>query len=239
MSIYAAVRGGILYLATWSPGNGGGANDHFIFVSDQLLSSASAPAPWAKAGSVAVASNKPFIGAESATTYCGWFNAPGSSKVVKSATSSGQLEGTIDLAAAFGSLPDTIYVAAAAYQTADGGLLAAQGPAGNNDGNIDPAEFMPLSLVAIRDENSDGKFDRLDPAMDFIISQASQANGVRTIGWNSVPGKTYQLEYSDQLGGGWMSVGTPKTAGTFDLVLSDQDSSGIPNRFYRVRLVNP
>jgi hypothetical protein len=237
MTIYAAVRGGILYLATWSPGNSGGANDHFIFATDQLLGSASAPAPWAKAGLVAAAANKPFIAAESATAYCGWFNAPGSSQVVKSATNGGQLEGTIDLVAAFGSLPQTVYVAAAAYQTADGGLLAAQGPVGNNDGNIDPGEFMPILLAAIKDENSDGVFDRLDPALDFVISQISQTNGIRTISWNSVPGKTYQLEFCDQLGGQWFDLNGPKSAGMADLTLSDQDSSNSLGRFYRVRLV--
>jgi len=236
MTIYAAVRGGILYLATWSPGNTGGANDHFIFATDQLLPAATAPAPWAKAGTVAAATNKPFIGAESVTSYAGWFNAPGSSQVIKSAANSGQLEGTIDLIGAFGSIPQTIYVAAAAYQTADSGALAAQGPAGNGDGNIDPSEFMPLAVVAIKDENSDGKFDRLDPALDFVISQVALANGMRTITWNSVPGQSYQLDYCDQLGGQWFTLGAPKTAGTTDLVLSDEDSS-TTTRFYRARLL--
>lgn len=237
MTVYAAVRGGTLYVATWSPGNnGGGTNDHFIFVSDQMLASASVPAPWAKAGNVATAANRPFIGAESASTYAGWFNAPVSSQVAKAPSNSGQIEGTIGLAAAFGSIPQTIFVASAAYQTADAGLLAAQGPTGNGDGNMDPGEFMSLAVAAIRDENADGKFDRLDPALDFVISQLSLANGVRTIGWNSVPGKTYQLEYVDQLGGQWLSFGTTKVAGPGELTLSDQDSSSA-SRCYRVRLV--
>ena len=47
MVLYAAVRGTTLYVATGSPGTSG-PNDNFIFVSDQLLPSASAPAPWAK-----------------------------------------------------------------------------------------------------------------------------------------------------------------------------------------------
>ena len=72
MTIYAAVRNGILYLATWSPGNSGGANDHFIFITDQLLPAASAPAPWVKAGAVAVATNKPFIGGESSNNFANW-----------------------------------------------------------------------------------------------------------------------------------------------------------------------
>ena len=61
MVLYGAVRGTTLYVATWSPGTNG-PNDHFIFVSDQLLPAATAAAPWAKAGTVAVAANKPLPG---------------------------------------------------------------------------------------------------------------------------------------------------------------------------------
>jgi len=239
MTIYAAARGGILYLATWSPGNSGGANDHFIFVTDQVLPTASAAAPWAKAGLVATAANKPFIGGESLSTYCGWFNAPATSKVVKSAASSGQLEGTIDLAAAFGSVPETIYVAAAAYATADGGALAAQAPVGNGNGNIDPAEFMSLPLVAIKDENADGKYDRLDPAIDFVFAQIARSGGTTAVTWNSVPGKTYQVESATQPGGAWNPFGTQMTAGPGQITLSTSDSSAGSSWFYRVRLVNP
>ena len=46
MVLYGAVRGTTLYVATWSPGTNG-PNDHFIFVTDQLLPSATAAAPWA------------------------------------------------------------------------------------------------------------------------------------------------------------------------------------------------
>ena len=237
MTIYAAVRGQILYVATWSPS--GGASDHFIFVSDQLLAFASAMSPWAKAGAVAVATNKPFIGGESAGNFCGWSNAPDGSQAVKAATNGGQMEGTIDLVAAFGSVPQTIYVAAAAYLTADGGALVGQGPAGNGDGNLDPPEFMPLSIAALRDENADGIFDRLDPARDFVIAQITRNGGVTAITWNSVPGKTYQVDSRDQMGDSWMPLNNPVTAATGEIMLSINDSSDVPSRFYRVRLVNP
>lgn len=240
MNIYAAVRGGILYVATWSPGSNGGANDHFIFVTDQLLGSASIASPWAKAGTVALATNKPFIGAEGTTNYAGWFNAPASSQVVKAPDNTGQLEGTIDLISAFGSIPQTIYVAAAAYQTADGGSLAAQGPAGNGDSNIDPGEFMPLPIVAIKDENSDGKYDRLDPAMDFVVTRIVRGpGGGTTIMWNSVPGKNYQLEFCDSLGATWNELGNQVTATPGQVTLSVNDSANPASRYYRARLVNP
>ena len=239
MTIYAAVRGGILYLATWSPGNSGGANDHFIFVTDQLLPSAAAAAPWAKAGLVATAATKPFIGGESLSSFCGWFNAPASAKVVKSVSNGGQMEGTIDLLATFGSVPNTIYVAAAAYATANGGALTVEAPIGNGDGNIDPAEFMPLSIAAIRDENGDGKYDRLDPALDFVVAQITRTNGTTTIKWNSVPGKNYQVETAGQLGGTWGLLGGPMMAGPGQLTLSADDPSGVLSGFFRVRLLNP
>ncbi len=86
MTIYAALRGTRLYVATWSPGNSG-PNDHFILVSDALLPSASANAPWAKAGQVAVATSKPFLATESQNSYVAWFNAPAGSQAVKSASS--------------------------------------------------------------------------------------------------------------------------------------------------------
>jgi len=188
---------------------------------------------------VAVAANKPFIGGESASDYCGWFNAPVFSPVVKSSANDGQMEGTIDLAAVFGSVPQTIYVAAAAYATADGGALVGQGPAGNGDGNLDPPEFMPLSIAALRDEDADGKFDRLDPARDFVIAQITRNGGVTAITWNSVPGRTYQVDSRDQMGDSWIPLNNPVTAATGEIMLSINDSSDVPSGFYRVRLVNP
>jgi hypothetical protein len=158
---------------------------------------------------------------------------------MKSATSSGQMEGTIDLAAAFGTIPQTIYVAAAAYATANGGALAAQGPAGNVDLNIDPNEFLALPIVAIKDENADGKYDRLDPARDFIVWQIARAGNVTTVSWNSVPGKTYQVESCDQIDGTWVSVGGQAIAGPGQITLSANDAIAMSGRFYRVRLVNP
>ncbi len=239
MTIYAALRGSILYLATWSPGNSAGPNDHYIFVTDQLLVSATAPAPWSKTGLVAIAATKPFIGGESLSSFCGWFNAPAASVAVKSAANSGQMEGTIDLAAAFGTVPPTVYVAAAAYATANAGILAAQGPLGDGNGNIDPNEFMPLSTVALKDENADGTYDRLDPALGFVILQVTRSNGVANLTWATVPGRTYQVESCDQLGGSWTSVNAPMTAAAGQTSLSTSDSSGALIRFYRVRLVSP
>ncbi len=170
------------------------------------------------------------------TDFCGWFNAPVSSMAVKSSTSSGQMEATIDLAAAFGSIPDTIYVAAAAYATADGGQLTAQGPLGNGDGNLDPDEFLPLFIAAIQDENADGIYDRLDPNLGFLVTEITRTDGVTTISWASVPGRTYQVETCDELGGAWNPLNDPVTASPGQLTASTTDDTALPSRFYRVRL---
>jgi len=195
MYIWAAVNGRTLYVATWSPGNSG-PNDHFIFVTDQLLPNASGPAPWAKAGQVAVSPSKPFIGGECQNGFVGWFNAPAGSRAIKWPDNTRQMEGTLDLVQAFGSMPATIYLAAAAYSTADSGPLVSQGPGGNGDGNLDPGEFLAVPIAAILDSNLNGVYDRVDAGLGFVISSIHGGNGgAVTFTWNSEPGRTYQVQY--------------------------------------------
>lgn len=243
MTLYAAVRGQTLYVATWSTGNGGHPNDHFIFVTDQLLATASAPAPWAKTGQVAVATTKPFIGAEADNTFVGWFNAPAGSPVVKAPTSAGALEGTIDLVAAFGPgiMTGTVYVASAAYSTPNGGPLVAQAPAAVTvNGNIESNEFLALSIPALLDNNGDGIYDRLDPAIDFVITGIEPApGGGCIIRWNSTPGKTNQLMYADSPQGPWNNLGPPIGAGPGQLSLSYTNNTTAAQRYYKVKCVNP
>ena len=242
MTIYAAVRGTKLYLATWSPGsNNAGANDHFIFISDQLLSSATSLAPWGKAGTTALPTGKPYLAGESANSYLSWFNAPADSVCTKAATTAGVMEGVIDLVEAFGSMPQKVYVAAAAYQTADGGILASQGPPGNGDGDIDPNEFMTLWIPAITDQLATGTYDFLNPVTVFRAQIARDpTSGVVTITWPSVPGKTYEIEFTDSLGGDWETLQSQITAGAGILSLSANDSPQDPSvRFYQVRCTNP
>lgn len=58
------------------------------------------------------------------------------------------MEGVIDLIAAFGQLPATIYIASAAYATANGGALVAPAPAGNAIVIVESAEFLALPQTA-------------------------------------------------------------------------------------------
>jgi hypothetical protein len=239
MTIYAALRGTRLYVATWSPGNSSGPNDHFIFVSDALLPGATANSPWAKAGKTAVATSKPFLAGESVGSYVSWFNAPAGSQVVKAATNSGAMEGTMDLIAAFGAMPTNIYLCSAAYQTADGGALASQCPSGSGP-DLDPNEFFVIPTIALRDHNGDGKFDRVDPAMDFKILSSRATNSGVVLDWASFPGRAYQLENVGALGGTWSNAsGGALTAGVLQAELqttaSFSTNSGVG--FWRVRLL--
>jgi hypothetical protein len=238
MVLYGALRGTTLYVATWSPGTNG-TNDHFIFVTDVLLPAATAAAPWAKTGKIAVATSKPFLASESVNTYVGWANAPASAQAVKSATSSGALEGTIDLVAAFGSMPTNIYLCAAAYQTADGGALAAQCPAGSGP-DIDPSEFFVIPTAALHDDTGNGKFDRLDPARGFTLQHPQAGSGGYAINWAAMPGHAYQVVWADALGATWSNLsGGLTTAGPLQLFLSCTDAPppAAAQRFYRVKLL--
>jgi hypothetical protein len=94
-------------------------------------------------------------------------------------------------------------------------------------------------IAAIKDENADGKYDRLDPAIDFVIAQITRANGTTAIIWNSVPGRSYQVETAAQPGGTWGPLGGPVMAGPGQLTLGLDDPTGGLSGFYRVRLVNP
>ena len=241
MVLYGAVRGTTLYVATWSPGGTSGPNDHFIFVSDQLLPGATAAAPWAKAGTVAVAANKPFLAGESLNTYVSWFvnNAATNWPCAKSATNSGALEGTLDLVGAFGYLPTNIYLCAAAYQTADGGALAAQCPAGSGP-NIDPNEFFVIPIAALRDSPGNGTFDLLDPARGFRILSAGASSAGLTLNWATMPGYRYQVLYADSLLNSWSNLpGASNLAGPLQLNLSYTDAPPVSatQRFYRVKLL--
>lgn len=238
MVLYGAVRGPTLYVATWSPGTSG-ANDHFIFVTDQLLASATAAAPWAKSGKVAVATSKPFLAAESLNSYLSWFNAPTGSLAFKSATNSGVLEGTINLVSAFGAMPTNIYLCAAAYQTADGGTLAAQCPAGSGL-DIETNEFLCLPLTALNDSFGNGTFDLCDPTRSFRILNTRSITNRTALYWAAMPGRSYQVLYADSLQKPWTNLpGASNFAAPplVNLSFTDAPPVGVTQRFYRVRLL--
>jgi hypothetical protein len=244
MTLYAAMRGTTLYVATSSPGTNG-LNDHFVLVSDQILASPTTGAPWAKIGTIAIPANKVMLTGESQGTYVGWQNINGSSatasnQAIKAPSIAGQMQGTIDLVQTFGAMPSTLYLCALKYTTADGGTLVAQapGPVVSN-GNVEASEFLAMPIAAIADNNGDGVLDRLDPTLGFLIQGIQPTTGGFTITWATVPGKTYQVMSSDSIDGGWSDLGAPITAGSGQTTLTYADTTASGQRFYKVMLVTP
>ena len=240
LSLHAAVRGTRLYLATRSPGNNGaGANDHFLLVSDRLTAGTTNPAPWAKSGLTALPPGKPFVGAEADNTYLAWTGAPAGSTAAKSASTNGVMEATIDLAAAFGTMPDVLYLAAAAYGTANGGALAAQSPAGSGL-NLQDYEFLAIPVAALLDHNGDGLYDRLDPLRDFRLLSVRLLDSPHLVfDWATVPGRSYQPVFRDGIEGGWQPLaGGLRLAGPLQISLSHTTTalSVASPRFYKIRL---
>jgi len=240
MVLYAAVRGTTLYVATGSPGTSG-PNDNFIFVSDQLLSSASAPAPWAKSGTVAVATTKPYLAGESQNTYLSWYvngtqtNWP----CAKASTTSGAMEGTLDLVQAFGYMPTNLYLCAAAYVTTNGGPLVAECPAGSGL-NIGTNGFLVIPVVALRDSLGNGTFDLLDPARGFKILSVNSQNTNCVLTSAAMPGRDYQAQFVNQIGGIWSNLpggSNYAVPPAVTLNFTDAPPAGMPERFYRVQLL--
>jgi len=238
MTIYAALRGNTLYLATWAPGDYG--NDHFLLVGSSLEADATEYAPWGKAGSTAMIEGSPFVGAEADNSYIGWFNDNGATANVFRGTPGGQMEATIDVAAAFGTMPAYLHLASLAYQTADSGLLGSQAPSPVlNDGNVDPDEFLTFPLEALRDENGNGTFDRLESGLGFVVTGSARSGPDFSITWNCFPGRFYKIQSSTTLTpGSWTDVpGSEVTAGATDLSYTEDVSATGPATFYRVVLV--
>ena len=239
LALYGAVRGKTLYVATGSPGTSG-PSDYFIFVTDQLLSSASAAAPWAKAGTVAVSPNKPFLATESQNSYVSWFvnNAATNWPCAKASTISGALEGTLDLVGAFGYLPTNLYLCAAAYLTTNGGPLVVASPAGAGP-NLNPNNFLEIPVAALKDSWGNGTFDLCDPARGFkILSARAQPVGC-VVDWAAMPGRVYQLQSVDALGLPWAGLASLSNAPAL-LQLELNYTDGPPaadGRFYRIKLL--
>ena len=247
MTIYAAVRGTKLYVATWSPGdnNSGFGADHHIFVSDTLLSSATTPSPWAKRGFTAVAEDKPYLAGEGASTYAGWFNTKGVKTLFKAPLNSGALEGTIDLVSEFGTLPENVYVAAVAYQTEDAvpsdpskGRINSQAPAGNGNDNLEPNEFLRIPVRSVRDAAQNGFYDILDAKRSFAVTDMSLSTSNHPVlRWPVIPGETYMVQGRSSLGSGaWSNqVTSPWVAGTTQWEMQFTDTNApAASKFYRI-----
>lgn len=146
LTIWAAIAGRYLYVATQDAGEG---NDVFLFLASST--GVMTNSPWAKSGSVMT--YDAFVADEDDNTYSGWFTSTGDPLndllTARSATpwcNGAVLEGVIDLNELYGGTPEVIYLAAAAYASSDGGTLLAssQCPSGNGNGDIEPSEFLAI-----------------------------------------------------------------------------------------------
>ncbi len=167
MPLYLALSGDHLYLATDDAGEG---SDNFILLST-TKPGAARPAPWGKAGKVAMGGKTLFLADEDENNFAGWFElgagSAGADKQLEAlgsdqsaalavyapATNGGALEGSVDLRATFGAVPKTVYVACAPWLSADKGALyhAAQTPATRDgDGDIDADEILAVSLSSLK-----------------------------------------------------------------------------------------
>jgi hypothetical protein len=151
LRLWGMVRDEVLYLATegtqWSPGF-----DRFLFVVGDT--SAIRSAPWSKAGTVVRWTF--LLGAEESNGWSGWFDAE--ELVVAGpafASANGDvLEGSIDLRDVYATIPDLLHVESSGYETADGGVLAIQAPAGDGDGDLQAVEYYSLSTLPSAVEGS-------------------------------------------------------------------------------------
>ncbi len=96
----------------------------------------------------------------------------------------------------------------------------------DGDGQSDVAEFFAGTLPT--DPNS---------SLRVLPTFGVNGSGV-TIEWQSVPGKTYRLQFKNSMNdNGWMTVPGDVIADGATASKSDPTASGLPRRFYHVLLV--
>lgn len=232
LTLYAAIRGPYLYLATQDAGEG---SDHFIYVAEMV--STQRPANWSKSGTIMQWGA--LLADENDNAFNGWFGPSGelltNFAFYKSITSglnnngtngNGMLEGTIHLTGHFGAFPERLLLAAAPYQTTNSGTLvsAAQAPAGNGNGNIESNEFLvlltrdialdlPVAVASTNPALEAGMRARLDGA-----SSLSPSGLPLTFSWHHIGGPSGAFEDAAQpLAGFWL---TQNVAGVETILLA-------------------
>jgi hypothetical protein len=135
--------GDTLYVAGLSVGSTPSL-DHFLLIFDDTTGVRSSV--WGKLGNSVPW--KYFLATENDNGWTGWFNH---NEVIQtgasfdSARTGPYLEGTLDIDALYGgNPPENLWVAAAAYETPNGGRIDLQAPEGNGNRNLEASELFPL-----------------------------------------------------------------------------------------------
>jgi hypothetical protein len=155
----------------------------------------------------------------------------------------GQFEGVIDLVTAFGTVPETLYLASLAVQTPNGGALAAQAPAPVvPNGNIEPSELIAVKTEALRDSGGDNRYDVMVPERRFRATLDWDESGQPRLRWPVVPGRAYRVAAKSSLAdSGWIRdlpgsrVVAPTTAASDTATYSDP-SENVSTRFYVIEM---
>jgi len=233
LKLHAAIRQNWLYLAMQDAGEG---SDHFLYVHDQT--STNRPANWSKAGTVVQWSA--FLADENEGAFQRWFgNAEqqlNDFEACRSMTSglnnngaagNGVLEGTLQLVTHFGSFPQQLYLAGAAYTTTNGGSLVVQVPVGNGSANISQGEFL---LVNTRDialdlpvANAGTNLTREAGLPVTLTGTASLApSGLPlTYAWTQLAGVPVTLVNSNTASAGFSATTNVNAVLTFQLTVHD------------------
>ena len=141
MNLWAAFNGTELYLATQAASS---PDDRFIFIAQ--TPGGLRGAPWAKAGQVA--DWDAYLANEGSNGYNAWYDKEGTA----SSAAGSYLEGSLNLAGEFGSVPSSVWLATSSYGTADGGALLDQAPSGDGDGHLEAGEYVEFPLDALPPE---------------------------------------------------------------------------------------
>lgn len=168
--LWAGLKGDVLYVATEASGDG---NDRFLLLAKDAK--ALGGAMWAKAG--LVSGWDCFLGDENSNSYSGWTGVPaGVTTQNAKSQNGGVIEGTVNLKQLYGTVPDSVRLAAVRYGSNDGAALVSglqAPPSVNGDGNVDAAEYVSVNMCDFThtccpvDFNRDGFVDFYD-FTDFV-----------------------------------------------------------------------
>jgi hypothetical protein len=106
---------------------------------------------------------------------------------------------------------------------------------GNNNTDPESMQKRIKNIVAIAPGILGGGLVLVGPAARFAVNQEGIKikNGLLSLKWDTIPGRTYQVQYCDELGSGsWFSLGTSNKSFGRSLTVTNQVIS--PRRFFRV-----